>query len=262
MLIKIISFVTILMFSFNLLAIDRHVMAFKKTDAFDIAKACEKNDVAMIEKLIKKNPDAIHTISSFDTNLLQLCNSLEKLQAFKKLLELGANPNYVNEDSSKVVLHSSLEYRGSQFEWRTSFEFTRQLLEYGADPNQPKFLFKRRSRAGTKPKHPITVAAGMGLEPVKLLAKYGAKPVEEINQSTLGEAASYCRIDVIYYLVDSLGVDLTLPLNTSWDGTEYIQHYAAKWLTWPEDVQEKKGITDFILYLENKGIKVEPPAKK
>ncbi len=254
---RTIFLITVLTLLMSLSAEHRHVKAFEDTNGFRIAKACEKNDVVKIDKLVKKNPKSIHAISNYETNLLQLCIDLEKLEAFKKLLELGANPNYVNEDSSKVVLHSSLKYHGSQFEWRTNFEFTKLLLDYGADPNQPKFLFKRMSRADTKPKHPITEAAGMDLEAVKLLVKYGAKPVTEINQSTLGAAASYARIDVIYYLVDSLGVDLTLPLNTSWNGDEYIQDYVARWLTWPKEDQERLEIEKLIAYLKEKGIEIE-----
>ena len=62
---------------------NKNVSFFKNSEAYDLAKAIEKEDVNKIEKLVKKEPKLLEITSSSGSNVLSLCLYIEKFNLFK-----------------------------------------------------------------------------------------------------------------------------------------------------------------------------------
>lgn len=66
---------------------NRNVRFFKGTEAYELAKSVEKENLDTIEKLVKENRKLLSvTNETTGSNILDLSLTLENFEAFKKLL--------------------------------------------------------------------------------------------------------------------------------------------------------------------------------
>jgi ankyrin repeat protein len=198
---------------------NRYVAAFKDTKAYPLAKAVEREDLDEIERLVRQDSALMEFANPVNgSNVLVLSIDTEKYESFKKLLELGANPNFINPYTRHSVLIDAIQPFGSQFEWRKDNRYVELLLEYGADPNYAvENDFTNEKGYHIRATSPLMEASSLNLEAVKLLVKHGADPNKRLeeNQSTgLSRAVRRGNIDIINYYLDSLKVDVHQPMST------------------------------------------------
>ncbi|MFV0531912.1 MAG: hypothetical protein ACK5MD_10815 [Flavobacteriales bacterium] len=109
---------------------------FKDTEAYELARAIEKEDLHTIEKLVKENPELLNiTNETSGSNMLSLSLTLENFEAFKKLLELGAKPNFVNPYSKRSILIDACKFYWKPESYTIDLRYIDLLLQYGANPN-------------------------------------------------------------------------------------------------------------------------------
>ena len=262
--------------------VSRNTAFFKDTKAYALAKAVEKGDIETIEKLVKKDTTLLELSNPVSgSNVLILCLYVEQFESFKKLLELGANPNFINPYDNYSVLIDAIKPFGSQFEWRKENQYAELLLEYGAEPNyvvENDFTNKKgRHISATSP---LMEASDLYLDMVKLLINKGADPYRELGQerrTPFSKAVRSGKFDIIYYYTDSLNVDVHLPMSVvvkqpnNEKVTYYIQDYTVNKFTLAKLKEnsveldklknENEGIEEanqerwkFIQYLESKGV--------
>jgi ankyrin repeat protein len=219
-----------------------------------LAKAIEKEDVKEVEKLVKKEPKLLEITSSSGSNVLSLCLYIEKFDLFKKLLELGANPNFINPKTKHSVLIDACKPFGSSLNWITDNRYAELLLHYKADPN----YYVGEDFAGiTLYYSPLIKASSLNLELVKLLIENGADPDKRLGNSQekpFSYALSSNKFDIIYYYIDSIKINVHEPLFIRSKDSLYIQDYVKKYMSYEEGSNGYKEKQKLIKYLEYKGV--------
>lgn len=192
--------------------------AFKGTKAYELAVAVAEEDLSEIEKLVKEDSTLLEFANPVNgSNVLELSIDIESYKSFKKLLQLGANPNYINPKTNYSILINAIRPFGSQFEWKTDNRYVEELLRYGADPNyavEEDFTNEKGYRI--RATSPLIEASKLNVEAVKLLIAHGANPNKRLaeNQATgFSVAVRRGKIDVINYYLDSLGVNVHQPMS-------------------------------------------------
>ncbi|MEO1412967.1 MAG: ankyrin repeat domain-containing protein [Bacteroidota bacterium] len=221
---------------------DPSVPDFEGTEAQELAQAVATSKLQKIEKIVRANPELLNVASpEYGYNVLGLSIKLERYPAFEKLLELGADPNYLNPQTKQSVLIEAIRPYGNQMQWRITHRYVRALLAQGADPNyavEADFVDAngRRVRAVS----PLSKAATQDLETVKMLIRYGADPHRKIGDqqfSGFSRAVRRGKYDIIHYYIDSLRVDVHQAMGTvirkpsDERVTYYIQDYAVNKFT-------------------------------
>jgi len=216
--------------------VSRNTAFFKDTKAYDLAKAVEKGDLESIEKLVKEDSTLLEFSNPVSgSNVLALCLYVEQFKSFKKLLELGANPNFINPYDKYSVLIDAIKPFGSQFEWRKENQYAELLLEYGADPNYAvENDFTNKKGYHISATSPLMKASDLYLDMVKLLIKKGADPYKKLGkkqETPFSEAVEGGHIDIINYYIDTLKVNMREPMSVivrqsnNQEVTYYIQDY-------------------------------------
>lgn len=214
----------------------RNISFFKGTEAYGLAKAAEKEDLNKIERIVKENPKLLEvTNPTSGSNVLTLCLYIEKFESFKKLLELGANPNFINLYSKESVLIEACKPFGSQFEWRKDNRYVELLLKHRADPDYAvEEEFTDQKGHHHMATSPLIKASSLNLELVKLLIKNGADPYKKIGIKKISpfkEALESSKFDIINYFIDTLKVDVFAPLYIREKDSLFIQDLAVNKLT-------------------------------
>src|SRR5690554_837955 len=110
---------------------NRNVEFFKDTKAYGLAKAVYNSDLEKIEELVKKDSTLLSvTNPTSGSNVLELCLYIEKYESFKKLLELGANPNFINPQTHYSVLINSCKFYYEPEAYTIDLRYTKLLLEH------------------------------------------------------------------------------------------------------------------------------------
>lgn len=195
-----------------------NVKFFKNTEVYELAQAIEKEDLHTIEKLVKENPDLLNiTNETSGSNVLSLSLTLENFEAFKKLLELGANPNFVNPYSKRSILIDACKFYWKPESYTIDLRYIELLLQHGANPNyiveENLTDEKGRSYMATSP---LIEASKLDLEMVKLLIKAGADPYKKLKQNQkapFSNSLAGSKFDIANYFIDSLRVDVKEPLS-------------------------------------------------
>lgn len=235
----------------------RNVAFFKDTEAYELAKAVEKEDLKEIEILIKENPkllDITNPVSG--SNILALCLYVEKFESFKKLLELGANPNFINPYTKYSILIDACKPFGSSLEWIKDNRYVELLLQYGANPNyavQEEFTNEKGIHISAT--SPLIRASSLDLNLVKLLIKNKADYKKRVRgESPFAQAIFSAKSDMIYYYIDTLKVDIHEPMRIRDSDSLFIQDYIKKFMAYQEDSEGYNQKQKLIKYLESKGV--------
>lgn len=208
----------------------RNVAFFKDTPAYELAKAVERGGLQAIQELVNKDSTLLNVTDTVSgSNVLALCLYVEQFESFKKLLELGADPNFINPYDKYSILIDAIKYFGTQFEWREDYRYANLLLEYGADPNyvvEDSFTNERGSYVMAN--SPLLKASAINLSLVKTLIQYGADPYRKQGAKQLtpfGAAIRATQFEIIYYFIDSLEVDINQPIAVRSKDSIFIQDY-------------------------------------
>ena len=197
----------------------KSVSYFKGTEVYELAQAVEKNDTLEIKRIVSKNRNLLEVTNPITgSNVLDLAVILENYEAFKTLIELGANPNFINPLTQRSVLINASKFYWKPEPYSIDLRYMELLLQKGADPNyaleknftNQKGIYQRATSA-------IHEASKLDLGMVKLLIKYGADPYKKLEQyqnPPFYEALTGFknRIEISNYYIDSLKVNINEPL--------------------------------------------------
>jgi ankyrin repeat protein len=244
-----------------------NVMFFKDTKAYDLAKAVEKEDLDKVESLVKKDKKLLEVIDPVSgSNVLSLSLTLENFESFKKLLELGANPNFINPITKRSVLIDACTFYNKPEPYTIDLRYIRLLLEKGANPNyivENDFTDKEGNyHMATSAIHE---ASALDLTMVKILIKGGANPYKKLEQNQSPPFSSALKgfknkFEITNYYIDSLNVDLKEPLGIvnrqpSNELTElYIQDYIDKFFSYEKGTEGYQKTQKLIEKLKSKGV--------
>lgn len=191
----------------------------------ELVLAIDKSNLELIENLISDNRSLLNvSIDSLGTGLLDYCIINEKYDSFEKILELGANPNYINPKNKYSVLITSITPFGNDREWRQDERYAKLLLKYKADPNYSTNTTEDSDGYSYIGYSPLTKASSLNLEIVKELVKYGADINKRVDGITpFGIAINSGKYDIALYYIDSLKVNLKVPLVIREKDSLFIQ---------------------------------------
>ena len=238
----------------------KYINLYKDTPVQFLVKAINDNDLTEIDRIVKKNPELLnYTYKKYGSGVLGICLDLEKYNSFKKLLELGANPNYINTINHYSILIEAITPFGSALEWREDNRYAKLLLEYKANPNYVVQEFEKNGLhySGASP---LNKASSINFEMVKELIKYGANKDNRVDgELPFGEAVSSRQFDIIYYYIDSLHTDVNEPLSIvkRYDGKYaeyYIQDYIKMYMSFKPNSKSENKKQELIKKLEAKGV--------
>jgi len=163
----------------------------------ELAKAAARGDLRRIDRLVDEGVDVNARGASGATPLYW---AVRNEKGFRRLLELGANPNVVYEDGNSVMI-AAVENR--------NLRILRAVLEHGGDPN-----------LGPDGSMPLVRAVDMkSKDRIDLLLAHGANLnyQNEFGTTPVFGAAILRDFDMVYYLleqgadyasIDSSGRDL------------------------------------------------------
>ena len=179
-----------------------YVSYLKSTPVYELAKAVEKGNLQKIERLVYEDSTLLEvTEPEYGSNVLVLCLYVEEFDSFKKLLELGADHNFINPFDKHSVLIDAIVPFGSSFEWIEDNRYVELLLEYGADPNYAiENDFTNDKGRYVMATSPLMRAADLNLDVVKTLIKFGADPYRKLVDNLLtpfGEALEATKFNII-----------------------------------------------------------------
>ena len=234
----------------------KYIDEFKGTEIEPLVNAIYKEDIKRIDDLIRDKPSLLnYTDSKYGSGVLEICISFEKYDSFKRLLELGADSNYINPINHYSILIESIRPFGSDTEWRQDNRYSFLLLKYKADPNYSTNRTEDNKGYSHIGYSPLTKASSHNLEIVKKLVKYGG----DINKRVDGTlpfaiAVSSGKSDIVDYYIDSLKVNLKEPLQIRSKDSLFIQDYIDKFYSYKKGSEGFVKTQQFIRRLETKGV--------
>lgn len=199
---------------------NRNVTFFKDTKAYNLAKAVEKEDLDRIESLVQNDKKLLEVIDPVSgSNVLSLALTLENFESFKKLLELGANPNFISPITKRSILIDACTFYSKPEPYTVDLRFIRLLLEKGANPN---YIVENDFTDKEGNYHMATSAlyeaSSIDLNMVKLLIKAGADPYKKLDQNQSSPFSNSLQtskkgFEIANYFIDSLKVDINEPIS-------------------------------------------------
>ncbi|MDE6265104.1 MAG: ankyrin repeat domain-containing protein [Paramuribaculum sp.] len=185
--------------------------SFHDTPVWQLAKLVKAQDTSRIKEYIESHPfiDIDTQDSEFHKNLLIWTIFNGYYDAFKTLLQSGANPNFVSSHDGTTPLIYASKYLSYNYQPDTRYIET--LLLHGADPN----IITVDACSGLS-RNPLSAAATTSVEYVKLLIEKGnANPFLKINNITpVEQAVIQNQLETVQYLISSFDVSLSIPSGT------------------------------------------------
>lgn len=205
---------------------------FPDENARALAKAAGKGKVKKVEEIVSSGVDVDSKGTQGATPLFW---AMANYKGFKKLLELGANPNIVYGDGNTVI-QMSVRHKNSRF--------LEALLEHGANPNL--------EAGGTFENTPIFDALSQGKTRVDLLLQAGAdiNHQNKFGTTPVMTVAGRGDFEMTYYLLEK-GADYRIENEAGETlakrvadkiGAMRAESDAAKWQVRVIDWLEKQGV--------------------
>lgn len=245
----------------------KNVTFFENTKAYYLAQAVGEEDLNEIENLVKEDSKLLEVTEKVTgSNVLSLALDIENFKAFQKLLELGANPNFINPITKRSILIDACDFYEKPESYTIDLRYIRLLLNKGANPNyavENDFTDKAGNyQMATSVLHE---ASALDLNMVKLLIKAGANPYKKLNQNQSTPFSSALngfknKFEITYYYIDSLKVDVKAPLsiinrNPTNKLTEfYVQDYINTYYAYENGTEGYRKTQKLIKKLESKGV--------
>ena len=199
-----------------------------------LAMAAAKGRVRTVEELVNSGVDVN---SSGTQGATPLFWAMSNYNGFKKLLELGADPNVIYGDGG-TVMH-----------WAVLVEDNRILeaaLEHGGNPN---LVAKGSMFEDT----PIFQALSQGKEKVEILLEAGANIDAQNNFGTTPVMTAFGRtdFDVVYYLLER-GANYKIKNNAGWTLANRVANAEGRLI--PKAELKRLKVVE---WLESRGVVVE-----
>lgn len=240
---------------------NKNVAFFKNTEAYDLAKAVENGDLVEIENIITNNPRLMDiTNPTSGSNVLSLSLFIENYSSFEKLLELGANPNFVNPISKRSILIDACKFYFKPKPYTIDLKYIKLLIKKKANVNYTiENDFYDQNGNYHIATSPLMEASKLDLRMVKLLIDSGADPYKKLqeNQSTPFSSSLdgfKNKFEIINYYIDSLKVKVNEPLYIGKKDTLFIQDYIKKYFTYEIGSQGYINTQALIKKLKDKGV--------
>lgn len=162
---------------------------FPNEDARALAKAAGKGKIKKIEELVKSGVDVDAKGTQGATPLFW---AMANYKGFKKLLELGADPNIVYGDGNTVI-HTAVRIKDSRF--------LEALLEHGANPNLKVESVGKWQTLGYTP---LFDALSQGKDRVDLLLSSGAdlNAKDNFGATPVMSAVGRGDFEIAHYLLE------------------------------------------------------------
>lgn len=188
---------------------------FQNTIAWDLAKAVEDNNLEEIEKIYNREKSILNFQEPiYGQTLLMMSINNCHYSSFKKLLELGADPNIhdFNNGASAIIYASEMRYYKGD-----NSSFLKLLLKYHANPNDEE-IGERKVGNDTR-KTPLIAACtvagidSIDLRKVQILADAGAdiNKMNDYQVCPLNYSLLTGKYDVAYYLLKK-GANYEIPI--------------------------------------------------
>lgn len=235
---------------------NRNVTAFKNTEAYELAQAVSNEDLDKVEQLVKGNPKLLNVVSASGSNVLMLCLYIEKFNSFKRLLELGANPNFIDPYTKYSVLIEACQPFGKSSEWIIDNRYAELLLKKGANPNYAvEEEFTNEQGVHVSATSPMIRASGLDLELVKILARFDADYIKRIDGKTpFSQAVSFKKFAIINYYIDTLKIDVKAPLRIRTADSLFVQDYIKRYMAYQAGTEGYELKQKLIKRLEAEGV--------
>lgn len=196
-----------------------------------LAKAAGKGDVSEVDRLVREGASVDVRGTKGATSLFYALRS-SNIDGFKRLLELGADPNLVFEDSS--VIHLSVRHEDASY--------LRAVLDHEGDPNLS---------AGKPSETPLFLTIGVGGTDKKLAREMLLDAGADINAITGSElvtgipmggktplmtAANLVRFDIVYEFLE-LGGDYRLKDDSGRTLSDRVKSYEGRFAPDSEQIE-------------------------
>lgn len=204
----------------------KYIKHYKGTDLEQLVEAINNENIKEIEKLVHDNPEVLkYSDPLYGSGILGICINLEKYNSFKKLLELGADANYINNVNHYSILIESIKPFGTDKEWKEDNRYAFLLLNYKADPNNVvEKGFEDEKKYYHPGASPLVRASSLNLELVKKLIEHGAIIDKKIDGiSPFASSVISGNYDISKYYIEFLGVKLDEPLVMKEKDSLFIQ---------------------------------------
>lgn len=185
----------------------RDYRLFQNTQAWELAKAVQDEDVTKIDRIVSENSKIInYQDPKYGNTLLKLTVMNQQLKSFKALLERRAD----------VHIHNTFDGTSSLIEACNSkyydITFAQMLVEYGANVNDVE-TGERRQGNRTRLTPLIAASKTGNLDLVKYLISKGAdiNYQNEFGQSALSASVMINKYEISYYLLRN-GADYKRPI--------------------------------------------------
>lgn len=205
-----------------------------------LAKAAGDGSIKKIERLVK---DGVSVNARGTQDVTPLFWAMRDITGFKKLLELGADPNVVYADGNSVM-HAAAALK--------DLRFLKTALEHGGNPN----LVSSDADGGT----PIFEAMIAGTDVVDILLSYGAdiNARDKSGSTPLLSAAMTMDYQMVFHLLER-GADYKSKDNNGNDLGKWMRTKlgkispGTKWAVWQ---------TKVIDWLQAKGMEITASPKR
>jgi uncharacterized protein len=199
-----------------------------------LARAAGKGDIKEVEKLIASG---INVNAKGKKNTTPLFWARKNYKGFKRLLELGADPNMVYDEDTTIMLWVVVD---------EDIRFLKAMLEHGANPNLKGGAYF----GGT----PIFTALKMGKERIDLLLNAGAdiNAQDQFGITPLTAAVDLPDFEIARYLMER-GADYRIVAPS---GNTMIKSLRVNMGRFNPGSKTEKEQKEFIDWLEAQGIRV------
>ena len=224
---------------------------FQNTSAWELAKAVEDGDSLKIEKEISKKNEIINFQEPrFGSTLLMLTIRNKQYNIFKKLLNLGADPNIGDsyDGQTAVICAAKID----------EIKYLKLILKFKGNPNAREDAeYKKENDGGrqTALLAAINTYDISSLEKVKLLVNAGANInySDEKTSLALSEALILDRLDIVLYLLKA-GANYNLILYTTEDKEGVYILEALRRCTLDLNSNQYQKKKEVITFLKGKGL--------
>ena len=209
---------------------------FPDSQVRSLAKAAGEGRVSQIDELVSRG---INVNSRGTKNATPLFWAMRNgsIEGFKRLLELGADPNVIFDDGG-TVMHWTIILENSNY--------LRLALEHGGNPNLV---------AGALEFTPLINASNSTVEIVAMLLKHGADPDMKSSRGGIPPvmwAAFSNRFDIVYVLLNN-GADYSLKNNA---GENLLDTIASRRNMFIPGSTREKFLEQVIDWLSDRGVKI------
>jgi uncharacterized protein len=211
------------------------VTMFPDAQVRALAKAAGDGNIRKIEQLVK---EGISVNARGTQGATPLFWAMRDRKGFKRLLELGADPNVVYADGNSVM-HAATRLKDPRI--------LKTALEHGGNPN----LTAPGDSVGNTP---LFDALENGIEMVDLLLAHGAdiNARDNFESTPVLTAAKVVNLEMVYHLLER-GADYSLKDRNGYDLARWVAttvgkiRPGTKWAKWQEKVIE---------WLQAKGVEI------